>query len=97
LGLETPGLYWFRHRGGGPYVKFGKMFYMPTRACSRGYKLRSREGECPKSLDVVVSYECSIGECSVLLVLYVVFCVLDPTIYGVSLPFIVQGGLVYKG
>jgi hypothetical protein len=27
---------------------------MPTGACSRGYKLRSREGGCPKFLDIVV-------------------------------------------
>jgi hypothetical protein len=35
---------------------------MPKGACCRGYKLRSREGECPKSLDVVVSYECSMSD-----------------------------------
>jgi hypothetical protein len=40
---------------GVPYVQFGRVFYMPTRACSRGYKLRSGEGVCPRSLRVVVS------------------------------------------
>jgi hypothetical protein len=44
-----------------PYILFERMFYMPTGACSKGYKLRSREGECPKSPDVVVRYECSMG------------------------------------
>jgi hypothetical protein len=43
VGLRTPGLYWFRHRRM-PYVKFRRMFYMPTRTCSRGYKFKSREG-----------------------------------------------------
>jgi hypothetical protein len=42
------------------YVQFEEVFYMPTGACSRGYKLRSREGGCPKSLDVVVSCGCSV-------------------------------------
>jgi hypothetical protein len=31
-----------------PYVQFGRVFYMPTRACSSGYKLRSRESVCPQ-------------------------------------------------
>jgi hypothetical protein len=34
---------------------------MPTGACSRGYKLRSREGVCPKSLSMVESSKCSVG------------------------------------
>jgi hypothetical protein len=33
---------------------------MPMGACSKGYKLRSREGEYPKSLSVVESSECSV-------------------------------------
>jgi hypothetical protein len=46
---------------------------MPTRACSRGYRLRSREGAYPKSLSVVESSKRSAG---VFLrrVLYVVVC-----------------------
>jgi hypothetical protein len=67
---------------------------MPTGACSREYKLRSREGECPKSLDVVLSYECSIGECGVLLVLFAMFHLLFTV---PASPFVVQGWLVYKG
>jgi hypothetical protein len=59
------------------------MFYMPTGACSRGYKLRSREGKCPKSLGVVVSYECSISECGVLCV----FVLLDSLVHGANLPY----------
>jgi hypothetical protein len=43
-----------------PYVQFGRVFYMPTGACSRGYKLRSREGACPRSLSVVVSLKSSV-------------------------------------
>jgi hypothetical protein len=37
---------------GVPYVQFEGVFYMPTGACSRGYKLRSRKGEYPKSLSI---------------------------------------------
>jgi hypothetical protein len=67
---------------------------MPTRACSGGYKLRSIEGECPKSLDVNVSCECSKGVvvCSILCWSCSLFVMLVP-----ASPFIVQGGLVYKG
>jgi hypothetical protein len=72
---------------GMPYVQFEQMYYMPTGACSRRYKLRSREGECPKSLDVVVSYECSIGKCVVLLVLFFSVSPISPPVYGASLPF----------
>jgi hypothetical protein len=45
---------------GVPYIQFEGVFYMPTGACSRGYKLRSRKGGCPKSLDVAVSSKCSV-------------------------------------
>jgi hypothetical protein len=38
---------------------------MSMGACSRGYKLRLREGEYPKSLSVVVSCECSVCVCGV--------------------------------
>jgi hypothetical protein len=34
---------------------------MPTEACSRGYKLRSREGACTRSLSVVMNCECLVG------------------------------------
>jgi hypothetical protein len=37
---------------GVPYVQFEGVFYMPTGACSKGYKLRSREGEYPKYLSI---------------------------------------------
>jgi hypothetical protein len=47
---------------GVPYVQFEGVFYMPTRACSREYKLWSRDGECPFSVEV--SYECSMCEWS---------------------------------
>jgi hypothetical protein len=43
-----------------PYVQFRRVLYMLTGACSRGYKLRSREGACPKSLTAVVSCERSV-------------------------------------
>jgi hypothetical protein len=77
-----------------PYVQFEEMFYMPTGDCSRGYKLRSREGESPKSLDVVVSCGCSMS---------VVMCCSSCSsrwtlVFTVpASPFIVQLGLVYKG
>jgi hypothetical protein len=84
-----------------PYIQFELMFYMPTGACSRGYKLRSREGECPKYLGVVVSYECFISECVVMLVLFSMFHLLvfyvPPSVMVPASPFIVQEGLVYKG
>jgi hypothetical protein len=70
---------------------------MPTGACSMGFKHRSREGECPKPLDVVASCGRSIGECGVLFVLLVLFVVLDLSPMMPASPFIVQGGLVYKG
>jgi hypothetical protein len=35
------------------------VFYRPTGACSKGYKLRSREGACPRSLSMVESLKCS--------------------------------------
>jgi hypothetical protein len=43
-----------------PYVLFEGVLYLTKGACSRGYKLRSKEGEYPKSLNVVVSCECSV-------------------------------------
>jgi hypothetical protein len=33
---------------------------MPMGACSRGYKLRSREGACPRSLNEVMRYKGSV-------------------------------------
>jgi hypothetical protein len=45
---------------GMPYVQFEGVLYMPMGACSRAYKLRSRDGGYPKYLDVVVSSECSV-------------------------------------
>jgi hypothetical protein len=47
---------------GVPYVQFEGVFYMPTDAYSRGYNLRSREGEYPKSMSVEVSYGCLVCE-----------------------------------
>jgi hypothetical protein len=74
-----------------PYVRFEGMFYMPMEACSRGYKLKSGKGESPKSLDVVVSCECSIS------VVVCCSCCLSSCLWLLASPFIVQGGLVYKG
>jgi hypothetical protein len=59
VGLKDTGIILVQARGV-PYVQFGRVFYMPTRACSRGYKFRSSEGACPSSLSVVVSWECSV-------------------------------------
>jgi hypothetical protein len=61
VGLRDTGIILVRH--GVPYVQFEGVFYMPTGACSRGYKLRSREGEYPKSVSVAVSCECSVCVC----------------------------------
>jgi hypothetical protein len=44
----------------GPYVQFERVFYMPTVPYSRGYKLRSREGACPRYLSMVESLKCSV-------------------------------------
>jgi hypothetical protein len=59
VGIRDTGIILVQARGV-PYVQFEGVFYMPTGACSRGYKLMSREGECPKSLNVVVRCECSV-------------------------------------
>jgi hypothetical protein len=59
---------------------------MPIGACSRGYKLRSREGKSPKSLCVDESSWCSFSG-------YGVRCLISfllsfrPHVYGVSLSF----------
>jgi hypothetical protein len=55
VGLRDTGIILVQAPRGLPYVQFGKMFYMPTGACSRGYKLRSREERCLKSLCVIMS------------------------------------------
>jgi hypothetical protein len=80
-----------------PYVQFGRVFYIPTSACSRGYKLRSREGVCPRSLSLVMScdaqWEC---DCVVLAVFVVAFCVHPPYVQHRP-PFYSPRGLVYMG
>jgi hypothetical protein len=47
LGLETPGLYWFRHRGDALFPVWKSVLYAHRGACSRGYNLRSRGEEVP--------------------------------------------------
>jgi hypothetical protein len=83
VGLRDTGILLVQEPRGYPTSCSGKMFYMPTGAWSRGYKLRPREGKCPKSLDVDVSYDARS--------LSVVCCVCSShwtlLFYGAGLPF----------
>jgi hypothetical protein len=59
VGLRDTGIILVQAQGC-PMSSLKECSICPRGACSRGYKLRSREGECLKSLSVVVSCECSV-------------------------------------
>jgi hypothetical protein len=72
-------------------------------ACSRGYKLRSREGACPRSLSVVESsYSsgvsvCCYWFCCVVVLLHSLSCLFNPFIHGTRFPLYSSRGANVQG
>jgi hypothetical protein len=79
-----------------------RVFYMPIGACSRGYKLRSREGACLRSLLAwwrawSALCMCCYGASCRLPFLVRLLCVVVPCVYGTDLHFYSSRGANVQG